>query len=148
MSETRTYTCLACEERPVFHGKIGAAMHLRSAHSSLLEHHHPDELLAEGPEYEGPQREGPFICIRAMGSAGECGQKRDTEEAMRSHVSAMHGIPEPEYGDQYVTVAQYAGDYASATHPLTPSQLATAEAFGQVMKSVDTVGDFLTECRA
>lgn len=155
MSEHRTYTCLACVDRPVFHGKVGANMHLRAAHDDLLEHHHPDELLSEGPEFvPSDPPGGPFVCVFRDEDGVECGEKRPNFWGIRQHLVSSHGF-EPEHvnhGVQYLSEDEYADRtrrlYDQAVHPLTPQQEWWARRFGQAAESLRGVADFLTECRA
>lgn len=152
MSEERTYTCLACSERPVFHGKLLAAMHIRQEHRELLHVHHPDELLSEGPVFVEPEnRTGPYICLH-RGTHRACGEKRDNEVAITSHLSSMHqiGYSEIVYGEHYSSVGDYERahtvQYGDVVRPLTAREREGAERFERVMHSVSTVGDFLVEC--
>lgn len=152
MSEHRFYTCLACADRPVFHGKIGAAMHLRAAHADLLERHHAEELLQQGPEVEADVPPPPYICI-CHDSAGEvCGQKRDSLDAIESHIQVQHSSSgSPTHDEHFVSVGQFSPDglsYHRSVRPLTPSQLDAVERFARAAATINTVADFLTECRA
>lgn len=148
----RTFTCLACEDRPVLHGKVAAALHLRDQHAALLETCHYEELLAAGPEYEIPKEHvGPYVCLYPVDDDDhECGGKRMGEAEMVKHLVISHEMSEVSvtYFEHYISE----GDLGLREARLLAERDAMIERacdhFFLVMQSVDGVRDFLTECRA
>lgn len=137
--------CLACSDRPGFDSKIAAYAHARETHSALLEDCHVDELFeihTEDPEWAGADSDravGPYHCC-----AEGCDQTRMQSWTMETHVHEQHGIVNPRRPEHYCTE----GDLLRREVEQKQEWDRAGDRFALALVSVDTVGDFLTECRA
>lgn len=152
MSIDRSYTCLACSDRPVFHGKLAAALHIREVHAALLADRHPDELLAEGPRFEhpdpdfDPEDQGPpYDCLV---DRPNCTSRFYQKKSCLDHLEATHGILGASYGEDYISESQLREHERELERQRDLLIDQACDRMFLTMQGSFTVSDFLTECRA
>lgn len=140
------YRCLLCDGNLYFDSKLRAAMHVRECHADELEHRHVDEFIVgykrpaeSAPEQSEPEHCAPYQCRY-------CDQ-RDiySAETAKTHISNVHAL--------VVSDVVYGRDFISHLDAELEHQQRILEAephvqrFALTLQSVNTVADFLTECR-
>lgn len=138
--DERLYRCLACETHPVYEGRVAINAHLRSEHADELERRHCDELVEQLRLPEPETRRGPFACLfcHLRGYPSEAGVK--------NHLKSGHDIEDGEYETHYLTTAEL--EYRERHAWELTAGRPEVSRFTRTLASIETVADFLVECRA
>jgi hypothetical protein len=143
----RLYRCLACDDRPVMEGKVSAHLHVNEHHRGLLDSRHVDEFLEGLPGTEAdvvPKLDGPHPPFRCRYC--DSVESAIQESTILHHLSYTHEISKgsARYGVDYVSH----DDYQDELREAALQRERELDAAVLALRSIDTVGDFLTECRS